>query len=341
MSCSPARLSANRQNALKSSGPKSPEGKAASRLNAFRHGMAGLGDLMAPDDDSKVVAERASAFAVELGADCPVGRTLAHRAALLSIRMERASDRDRAAVAERMALARDQFDQGRLDELDDWIKALDGPNDTRPALSALEESPEGVDYLLGFWGELREAMDRTDVEQPSEAARRARVLLGAGLSGSEAIGVRDRIDAEVGRLRLLRDSMIPRAKAIAKARDRAALLASFDSSPEESLARRYEAAAERGMYRALRAIADLRRAPRLAQPPLEAPAKPGVQAPTTPAAPEKPRPISNPLGSFRAEVFEAVSALPGSFLKEVEPAMPLHGPRKKRPDLRKLAASRR
>ena len=36
---SPARIEANRMNALRSTGPKTPEGKAASRLNALSHGM--------------------------------------------------------------------------------------------------------------------------------------------------------------------------------------------------------------------------------------------------------------------------------------------------------------
>jgi len=43
--------------------------------------------------------------------------------------------------------------------------------------------------------------------------------------------------------------MAPASRAIAQAR--------FDSSPEATLARRYEAAAERGIYRAIRAIAGL------------------------------------------------------------------------------------
>ncbi len=33
------KAEANRQNALKSSGPKTPEGKEAVRLNALKHGL--------------------------------------------------------------------------------------------------------------------------------------------------------------------------------------------------------------------------------------------------------------------------------------------------------------
>jgi hypothetical protein len=39
---SPRKLFANRQNALRSSGPKTPEGKARIAQNAFRHGLSVL-----------------------------------------------------------------------------------------------------------------------------------------------------------------------------------------------------------------------------------------------------------------------------------------------------------
>ena len=43
---SPERLAANRRNAQKSTGPRTAEGKAASRQNAFKHGMTGEGIVL-------------------------------------------------------------------------------------------------------------------------------------------------------------------------------------------------------------------------------------------------------------------------------------------------------
>jgi len=80
---SPARLATNQRNALMTSGPKAPEGKAASRLNAFKHGLAGEGISLAPGEDAELVEHRARVFARELGAVGELGELLAHRAALL------------------------------------------------------------------------------------------------------------------------------------------------------------------------------------------------------------------------------------------------------------------
>ena len=61
-----------------------------------------------------------------------------------------------------------------------------------------------------------------------------------------------RIDAEIATLRDLEKSFDPRE--IARERAEAADRALFDPSKEATLARNYEAAAERGLYRALREL---------------------------------------------------------------------------------------
>jgi len=43
MIVSDARIAANRANALKSTGPRTAEGKERSRCNALKHGMTGAG----------------------------------------------------------------------------------------------------------------------------------------------------------------------------------------------------------------------------------------------------------------------------------------------------------
>jgi hypothetical protein len=57
---SDARLAANRENAQKSTGPTSPEGKAKSRLNAVKCGLTGNTVLFATDDFVRYSAHIAS-----------------------------------------------------------------------------------------------------------------------------------------------------------------------------------------------------------------------------------------------------------------------------------------
>src|SRR5215203_1567604 len=50
------KAEANRQNALKSTGPKTPEGKAAVRLNALRHGLLSR-EILLPGEDEEALRE--------------------------------------------------------------------------------------------------------------------------------------------------------------------------------------------------------------------------------------------------------------------------------------------
>ncbi len=60
---------ANRENALKSTGPKTPEGKAAVRLNALRHGLRSE-EILLPGEDEEALRELGERLREELQ---PVG----------------------------------------------------------------------------------------------------------------------------------------------------------------------------------------------------------------------------------------------------------------------------
>jgi hypothetical protein len=66
---SPRKAEANRQNALKSTGPKTPEGKAAVRLNAIKHGPLSEQGLL-PGEDEDALRELSEHLSAELQ---PVG----------------------------------------------------------------------------------------------------------------------------------------------------------------------------------------------------------------------------------------------------------------------------
>ena len=159
---SEARIAANRANSLKSTGPKSIEGRERSRGNALKHGMTGEGVVLS-NEDAAEVERRFMAFRAELQPSGEVGEALVRRAAICSIRMDRGVAQETAALSERVRQAEADF-----------------------------EVPEGVDAAEGA-----------------------------------------RLRAEAG------------------------CRAMFDPSKEVSLARKYEAAAERGFFRALKELRQL------------------------------------------------------------------------------------
>src|SRR5215217_6156838 len=63
------KAAANRQNALKSTGPKTPDGKAAVRLNALRHGLLSE-EILLPGEDEEALRELTERLRAELQ---PVG----------------------------------------------------------------------------------------------------------------------------------------------------------------------------------------------------------------------------------------------------------------------------
>jgi hypothetical protein len=180
MPTSEARIRANQQNAAKSTGPKTVEGKEKSRRNSLKHGLTGSGTVL-PETDLAEVERRRVAFSEEMMVIGEIGQALVRRAALNSVRMERAADQQTVALTQRIRQVEADF-----------------------------EAPEGVDE----------------------------------------------------------------AKA-AQLRAEAVRVAMFDPSKEATLARRYEAAAERGFFKA---INELRRMERQAEALLKADEKASIDA---------------------------------------------------------------
>ncbi len=291
MPASEARMIANRKNAALSSGPKTPEGKERSRANALKHGLTGSGVVLL-DEDAAEVALRSEELVRELQPEGELGRSMVVRVAFLSVRLERSGRQEMAATAARVRHAEADFDDNRLDEVDALIARL--AVEPGAACRRLRRSPEGVEWLLGRWAGLRDDLAAGDggrwtdahrVEAENLMGRRpgdfrvSRVAAlsralegdfghlgpadGAGLDGWGRAGWARRelaaiIDAEVARLVEAREAID--LGAIERDRAGAADRALFDPSHEATLARKYEAATERGLYRALRESRESREA---------------------------------------------------------------------------------
>src|SRR5262252_5485625 len=69
---------ANRANALRSTGPKTPEGKAAVRLNAIRHGLLAR-DAVLPGEDADAFEDLWNQVRAELSPMGPIEELLVER----------------------------------------------------------------------------------------------------------------------------------------------------------------------------------------------------------------------------------------------------------------------
>jgi len=288
MPCSHAQVLANRANALKSTGPKTPEGKAKSRANGLKHGLTGDG-IVIPTEDAAELDLRFAALEAEMKPSGTMARQLVGRLALLTIRLERSAQHEAKTIANRMRKARAEFDDARLAEMENyysWIASEPSTNARR-----LRMTPEGLKRLIDVMTDLRGELDHPDghrwdwarceqfhhligLRRVDVPVSRARALSDAmegnfrNLSQTDGgdLALKDRqewarvallalVDAELGKLRDLLDRFDH--EGLELDREEAADRAIFDPSPAAALARKYEAVSERGLYRALREFREI------------------------------------------------------------------------------------
>ncbi len=93
---SEARLAANRRNAQKSTGPRSDEGKAQSRLNALKHGMTAK-VVVLPTEDAEEFERRRREWHEAYQTEGPIQRLLMDRAVHASWRLDRCAKAETCA----------------------------------------------------------------------------------------------------------------------------------------------------------------------------------------------------------------------------------------------------
>jgi len=283
VTCSPAQLAANRANALKSTGPKTPEGKVISRRNGLKHGLTGEGVAL-PDEDAAEVERRFARLEAEMDPRTELGRILTLRTATLAVRLERCYRYEAASLGLAVDSALKVHDDRRMTEVERLLDDIE--KDPITNARRLQQTPEGVEHTIRGWQALADDLARTDVRLWATGHReRAEALMGRRpldfprsriyvlsqalwfdfslLEPGEAQGLDDfgkyeyarqqmaalvagRIDALTGYL-----ARMDRAAA-ERARQGAADRALFDTSPGAILARKYEAATERSLFRTLR-----------------------------------------------------------------------------------------
>jgi hypothetical protein len=155
---SPARISANQDNAKHSTGPRSPEGKERSKMNALKHGLRAETIVLPTEDPAE--------FDAMLGEwmdewDPPTGtrRQLVRQAVAAAWRVNRSVRVEAAALSVRANKALDTWDRRRDAALDANIARL--MTEPRQALQGLKGSRHGVARLIALWEGLVEALAET------------------------------------------------------------------------------------------------------------------------------------------------------------------------------------
>ena len=101
-----AQIEANRRNAQKSTGPKTDEGKARVRRNAFKHGMTARTIMpVLPQEDPKDLEDRTQQAITAMKPRNPLELDLVRRAVRLSGEIDRAERVGTAHLAHRVRMA--------------------------------------------------------------------------------------------------------------------------------------------------------------------------------------------------------------------------------------------
>ena len=313
MTTSQARIDANRKNALLSSGPKTPEGKAASRANAYKHGLTGQG-VITPADEADEFQRRHQSLLNEMAPQTERGNLLVFRIATLTLRLERSTRAESASIARLVRHAEADHDDQMMDDAEDLFDGL--AETPRKNLRRLRRTFEGLTLLIEAWTNLRLALVRPGRTWTPEHLVRAAHLMGlteeaarlrqvgrlsdailgdfSGLGRDEGAGLAD--DARrawaVGQMTKLIQDEAAELEAHAQTLDEDAFAmdraeagerAWFDPSSEASLARRYESATSRSLSAALKEyrLAETEAAVAAASALVPVPASEAIASPTS------------------------------------------------------------
>ncbi|QDV33873.1 hypothetical protein [Tautonia plasticadhaerens] len=141
------QLAANRRNALRSTGPRTAEGKLRSRRNGLAHGLAA--QVVVPEEDRAAFDAQLARWDREMGPANVVERHLARRAAACSVkleRIERAREQTRREAALKALAGWEKRRQARARR-----KAQDLVKDPSNTVLDLEGTAFGCDWLIRRW----------------------------------------------------------------------------------------------------------------------------------------------------------------------------------------------
>ncbi|WP_435008451.1 hypothetical protein P12x_005661 [Tundrisphaera lichenicola] len=163
MIVSEARLAANRRNALRSTGPKTPEGKERSRANALKHGLC---SSVVVAEDAKLVQDRAYDYFGALRPQNHFQAWIVTEVSLLSIRIERC-ERIERRVRDRIAIeAEVSWEENR--RLEACLLGEQLAHRPEAVVHQLRKSIQGCEWLMTRWAMLAHVADEKGAWTPDQ-----------------------------------------------------------------------------------------------------------------------------------------------------------------------------
>ncbi|WZO95708.1 hypothetical protein EP7_002676 [Isosphaeraceae bacterium EP7] len=150
------RIDANRKNAMRSTGPKTADGKAKSRRNSLVHGMAGSG-LVLPEAETAAAAGRTLELCSTLQPANALECALVETVAAESLRIERCRLEERLARDFRARRAQHCWGDERRASI--AVQARTLKKTPARTASELATSSPGCDWLTARWRMLGQALD--------------------------------------------------------------------------------------------------------------------------------------------------------------------------------------
>ena len=172
MPASEAQIRANRENSLKSCGPRTREGKEKSRANALKHGLTGEGVALT-NEDAAEVERMFAAFEADFRPSDEMGRLLIRRMATCGVRMERSVLQETASLSERVLAAQAEAEANGEDPVEAGHRAMFDPSKEATLARRYEAAAErGFFRALKEFRQLNKEAKGPDVKAEIEATRK-------------------------------------------------------------------------------------------------------------------------------------------------------------------------
>jgi hypothetical protein len=173
MPASAAQIAANRRNAQKSCVPKTPEGRAAVRYNAVKHGLR-CDAAALPNEDPDAVEARARAWNEAYQPSTPESQHHLNQCVRATVLSDRLDAYNTAEVSEQIAEAELAWESARVDAVEAQIGRLkDDPVDARFVLA---ETTAGCRWLVMRWEALLRSLDTDGKWTRSERSEAVRLM---------------------------------------------------------------------------------------------------------------------------------------------------------------------